>query len=273
VLHRAQIGDLFFDGLNDEGGSARRRLSQLYDHGYLERIPRFVSPPNNNPGPAYRLAQRGAVELAERLNVTHQNFNYWGKSEDRDSHRSKVGHAHLEHNLLLADFRMALERQATAAGCQIATWLDYFDLLPTWKTERVRVRISANTPEEDLAIAPDGYFVLVTEKGRGHFFLEVDRGTETIDRQWKRKILSYKEYLVSGKFHARYQAPTTVGFRVLTLAPTMLRAKNLQRAAERFGSPDAAHTFLFAPIGDFLGASVSAPIWLRGGSTLPVALS
>jgi hypothetical protein len=267
VLHRAQICDLFFEGVNDEGGSARRRLSLLYQQGYLERIPRFISPPSNNPGPAYRLAQRGAVILAEQRNVPHVTFNYWGKSEDRDSHRTNIGHAHLEHNLMLTDIRMEFERQAKAANCQIETWLDYFDLRASWKTERVTIRLSQDSPEEDLAIAPDGYFVLLTEKGRGHFFLEADRGTETIDRQWKRKIMSYKEYLRSGKFHHHYQATPGAGFRVLTVASSGRRSDNLQLAAERFGTSALASMFLFVGLDEFVDGGLDGRIWRRGGSS------
>ena len=60
--------------------------------------------------------------------------------------------------------------------------------------------------------------MLKTEKGRGHFFLEFDRGTETIGKQWKRKVLAYQAYLRSGKFHQRYRADNQTGFRILTIA-------------------------------------------------------
>ena len=75
--------------------------------------------------------------LAERAGVPLAEFNYWGKSEDKDSHIGKIGHAYLEHNLVLADIRLWFEQQATQASCTIETWLDYFDLNATWKTERV----------------------------------------------------------------------------------------------------------------------------------------
>ena len=265
VLHRGQVAWLFFAGVDDEGSSARRRLNLLYQHGYLERIPRFVSPPNNNPGPAYRLAQRGAVELALRQGMPHSNFNYWGKSEDRDSHRSRIGHAHLEHSLLLADIRMTFERQAEAAGAQIVTWADHFDLIPSWKSERVTVPVSANGVEENLAVAPDGYFVLQTQKGKGHFFLEADRGTETIGQQWKRKILAYQAYLTSGKFHQRYHVNEHTGFRVLTITLSAARAVNLHQAANTFASPESAGLFLFTSWPEARDAILTDAWWWRGG--------
>lgn len=272
VLHRGHISDLFFAGVNDEGGSARRRLGMLYQQGYLERIPRFISPPMHNPGPAYRLATRGAVVLAQRDHQPVSQVNYWGRGEDADSHVTQVGHSYLEHALLLADIRKRFERQACAAGCTIATWMDYLELQKSWKTERVWIQLSPHGPLENLAVTPDGYFGLLTPKGRGHFFLEADRGTETIDRQWKRKILAYKEYLSSGKFHQRYHVAPETGFRVLTIAPTDLRARNLQRAAERFGTPETARAFLFTSTDRFKASALFDPIWWRGGATAAQAL-
>jgi hypothetical protein len=267
VLHRAQIEVLFFAGVHDEGSSARRRLNLLYQHGYLERIPRFVSPPENNPGPAYRLAQRGAVLLSERAGKPLSDFNYWGKSEDRDSHIGKVGHAYLEHNLVLSDIRIWFEKQATENGCSIEKWLDYFDLRAYWKTERVTIALTPQAPIEDIAIAPDGYFVIQTQAGRGHFFLEFDRGTETIGKQWKRKVLAYKEYLRCGKFHQRYGADAKTGFRVLAITPSMKRAENLHNAAQKYGSPQLSSIFMFTGWPELQHESMTDTLWLRGGTS------
>lgn len=265
VLHRGQVGELFFAGVNDEGSSARRRLSLLYQHGYLERIPRFISSPANNPGPAYRLAQRGAVLLAERAGVPLKDFNYWGKTVDRDSHIGSVGHAYLEHNLTLTEIRLWFEHQAAQANCNIVTWLDYFDLHASWKTERVLIRLTPQAPIENMAIAPDGYVVLETEKGRGHFFLEFDRGTETIGKQWKRKVLAYQEYLRSGKFHQRYQASEHTGFRVLTITTSMKRAANLHQAAKTYADAAMSGMFLFTDWPTIQQGRLTDALWFRGG--------
>ena len=66
--------------------------------------------------------------LAEHAGVPLAEFNYWGKSEDKDSHIGKIGHAYLEHNLVLVDIRLWFEQQVAQAGCSIENWLDYFDL-------------------------------------------------------------------------------------------------------------------------------------------------
>jgi len=207
------------------------------------------------------------VLLAERIGMQFTEFNYWGKSEDKDSHVGTIGHAYLEHNLTLADIRLWFEQQAIKVGCTIETWLDYFDLNATWKTERVAIQLSLQAPIEEIAIAPDGNFGLKTEKGRGHCFLEFDRGTETIGKQWKRKVLAYKEYLRSGKFHQRYGVDIRIGFRVLTIASSTRRAENLHRAAARFGHSAFASIFMFTGWPELQKGRLNDAVWLRGGFT------
>jgi hypothetical protein len=52
MLHRGQVADLFFAGIDDEGSSARRLQSLLYQHGYPERIPRYQPRAGISPGSA-----------------------------------------------------------------------------------------------------------------------------------------------------------------------------------------------------------------------------
>lgn len=265
VLHRGQVARLVFAQVDDQGSSARKRLNLLYQHGYLERIPRFAVPPHTNPGPAYRLAQRGAVVLARRANIRWPEFNYWGKGDDRDSHVRHLGHAYLEHNLVLADIRLWFEAQAGRAGCEIAVWKDYLDLRATWKTQRVVIHTSRYTCE-DVPVTPDGYFVLQTQQGRGHFFLEFDRGSESVANHWKRKIRTYEEYLRSGKFHQHYQVDPEVGFRVVTITAAVKRAANLHQAVGTYAAADNARLFLFAAWPQLQLAGLTDQLWWRGGS-------
>jgi hypothetical protein len=178
----------------------------------------------------------------------------------------------LEHNLTLSDIRLHLEQAANVAGVGIETWLDYVDLRASWKTERVMIQLGSGHQAENVAIAPDGYVVLTTGQGRGHFFLEFDRGTETIGRQWKRKVLAYKAYLTSGRFHARYGVPAHVGFRVLTVVPSLGRARSLLRAAQQFGPPEVENIFMFADLTAVLKSDLTTPIWLRPGVASAQAL-
>jgi hypothetical protein len=105
---------------------------------------------------------------------------------------------------------------------------------------------------------------------QGHFFIELDRGTETIYRAWQQKVLAYKAYWRSGKLGQRYEAgePAT-SFRVLTICPSQKRAANIISAAQQYGSLEAAGLFLAAPITKVDPQALIAPIWVRGGFSEP----
>src|SRR4029079_7782429 len=113
-----------------------------------------------------------------------------------------------------------------------------------------------------IPVTPDSYFLLATSRSRGHFFAEADRATETIAEAWKRKILAYKEYMQGGQFHKRYEvSQSQTGFRVLTVTSSWQRAQNLKAATERYGTPELAQLFLFAPFEDVDAQDVlTAPI-------------
>jgi hypothetical protein len=145
--------------------------------------------------------------------------------------------------------------------------------MPTWKTERVWIEPTNKKSRIEVAVTPDSYFALDTPRGRGHFFIELDRGTETIYRAWQQKVLAYKAYWRSGKFGQRYaQEEPTTSFRVLVITPSPKRATNIISAASQYGPSEAAGLFLAAPITKLDTQALIAPIWARGGFTEPHAI-
>lgn len=276
MLDRTQIERLFYTpahGRQTNTAHAVRRLKRFYEHGFLERVQRPGWWGKPNPSPAYRLANNGAKLLAEQIGIESDAFVYWGKGDDKDYHPTRVSSTHVDHTLQLAEVRMLIERAAEASKCTIATWLDHFDLMPTWKTERVWIQPRNKKNRIEVAITPDSYFALDTPLGRGHFFVELDRGTETIYRAWQQKVLAYKEYWRSGKFGQRYaQGEPTTSFRVLAICPSAKRSANIKGAAEEFGPPEAAGLFLAAPTAKVDQSLFTEPIWARGGLTEPQAL-
>ncbi len=276
MLDRPQIERLFYTpahGQQTNTAHAVRRLKHFYEHGFLERVQRPGWWGRPNPGPAYRLANRGARLLADHIGIESDAFAYWGKHDDKDDHPTRVSSAYVDHTLQLAEVRMLIERAAEASVCTIANWLDHFDLMPTWKTERVWIEPKDKPARIEVAVTPDAYFALDTPRGRGHFFVELDRGTETVYRAWQQKVLAYKEYWRSGKFGQRYAVgePTT-SFRVLVITPSPKRTANIIAAAQQFGAPEATGLFLSAPITKLDHQLLIAPIWARGGLTEPQAL-
>ncbi len=282
VLDRHQVERLLFASPGMNTNRAIDRLKFLYDHGYLERLYRPTYPPsvqsihlsNSRRGPVYRLAARGAKLLADEQGLPLRQFTYWRKSDDRDSQYSLVTDQFIEHMVTLADIRIAVEQAAASAGCTIEVWRDEVDLRKQQTWDTVVVTPAPAAKNVLVKVTPDGHFVLVTAAGqRGYFFIEADRGTESIQERWRQKIFGYKGLLPTGIFHQRYGAQPGTSFRVLVTTPTVWRAQNIKAATERYGSPELATLFLFAPISEVTIQDVlTAPIWLRGGATAPQAL-
>lgn len=271
MLERRQVEQLFFTstaGQHTNTSYARKRLRCLFLHSYLERILRPIDPSRGSRGPVYRLGPKGAQFLAEQSGMPLSQFRYWGRGDDQDSRRTQVQPIFLEHGLALADVRIAIERAAMKNDVCIEAWRDDVELRHARDWDSVMVA-SEDGHQERIPINPDGHFILVAAHGRGHFFLELDRSTETVGKTWRRKILSYKQYVLSGRFQQRYggtQAQTALRILVITLS--WERTQNLKAAAEKYGQPDASPLFLFSRISDLVAKDpFTFPIWLRAGYT------
>jgi len=272
MLERRQVESLFFQkapGQRTNTNRSRERLRLLYQHGYLERVPRPIHPSQGSKGPVYRLGVNGAKFLAKRAEVSLSQFHYWGRGDDKDARQTRVQPMFLEHGIALADIRIAVEQSAKRQGLTIELWRDEMEFRHPQEKEAVNVALSPDTQKERIPIMPDGYFVLISPRGRAHFFLEMDRSTETIRKTWQRKIVGYKEYILGGKFHQQYGVawPQTP-LRILTATISIDRAQHLKAAAERYGPLEAAQMFLFAPFSELTEMdALTAPMWLRAGAT------
>ena len=97
----------------------------------------------------------------------------------------------------------------------------------------------------------------------------MDRSTETIGKTWRRKILGYKQYVLSGRFQQRYGGDRTqTALRILVVTLSVERTQHLKGAAEKYGQPEAAPLFLFAPIDEAITKDpLTFPIWRRASYT------
>lgn len=263
ALDRQQVQALLFPTMQ----KTCTRLQLLYQHGFVERLYRPSHLAHVRRGPVYRLGKRGAKIVADEHLTDLTHFDYWGKGDDRDGHQTEVGPVYLEHLVLLADIRIALERAATTAGCDVPLWRDEWDIRRAKQGDPIRFDATKNKKAVTIHLIPDGYFVLTTPAGQtGHFFLEADRGTESIMEKWRRKILSYKTLFSSGLFHERYGVgERATAFRVLVVTPSHARATHITAAAERYGDAGLARLFLATSIPDVVGNPLTTPIWHRGG--------
>jgi hypothetical protein len=267
LLEWRQILELFAATLSDTKRLAER-VELLYRNAYLEEVPRPLYADEQTKGQVYRLGAAGAQLLSGQLSIAFPDFAYWGKGDDKDRRETKVSRDYLSHSIELADVRIAIERSAAENEYALERWRDETELKRGGNWPRLHVVTSRGEPVR-VPILPDGYFVFTGPQGRAHFFLEHDRSTEAITAKWQRKILGYKEFVLSRAFHRCYGVSgSATPLRILTTTKSLARAHNLKAAAEIYGQAEATALFLFTPLSELLtNDALTAPIWLRADSS------
>ncbi len=223
----------------------QRILVRLYQHGFLER--KFLSILGWNSPTLYVLDKKGAELLR-----TEYGFDelVWYRTS------TNLKPDFLEHTIVINDFRIAVTIAAKTAGYEVFRWLSEADLKADY--DRVQIR-NATGRMQSVSLIPDSYFVLKTPRGFAHFFLEVDRGTETTGR-FKAKILAYIGYYESGAYEKRYASKA---MRVLTVTSGAKRLQNLKTATEEAGGK---RRFWFALSDDLTPDTIfSNPLWYIAG--------
>ena len=180
-LTTTQLRKMFFS----KGPFIYRRLKKLADYGLLTRLQREII--GSSSELVHALSQEGAHHLSRHLGVPASTFTI---------HR-KASRNLLEHELALNVFRLAFEQAVES----------HKDLkVENWNT-KYRIRIPSHT-----TLIPDAHVVLATPRGKTHFFVELDRFTESIHRVFRKKLETYAAYHQTGRFITDNQAKL---FRVL----------------------------------------------------------
>ena len=244
-LRRDQIERLFFSTT----AAANARLLSLYQHRFLDRL--YLPVEVGSSQAVYALDREGARLIAAEEHL-HLSQVTWRRRHNR------VEFFFLEHTVTTAELHVALQVALRAK--------DGVSLLE-WKRDAFLTREKFPDPEDDdrkLIVAPDASFGLSLPEGATYFFVEVDLGTETLDR-FRRKVRAYQEYWRSGRYVERYDHRY---FRVLTIAETPGRLVNLIEVCAEEG---ARRMFLFttAPA---VTERVLGPIWFTPDSREPVSL-
>ena len=217
ALRREQIEKLFFPSRN----TANERLQRLYHHGFLERRWSPVEYGQGTSQAIYLLAEKGADLVAQQLGID-RGAVAWQESYNQ------VGSPFLEHTLMVNEVRIAVTQAASQAGYTVEKWVTEEELKATKDTVQVSTSGGAR---RKMAVIADAYFVLNLGDKRGHFFLEVDRGTEA-NKRWGLRVQGYRVYTESGQYSERYG---TRSLRVLTVTIGPKRLANLKRTTERAG--------------------------------------
>ncbi|MEO1163705.1 MAG: replication-relaxation family protein [Chloroflexota bacterium] len=196
--------------------TVQRLLRRLYDHRYLERL--FLPVTTLGSSPALYILDKRGVSMLQRMGIEVET-NLPSKS---------LSSMFLDHTLAINTFRIAITQACQRQGYEIVRWLTDHDL----KSDYDRVKVVGK--QRAISLIPDSYFQLyVPERGTGHFFVELDRGTMTTER-FADKVRAYVSYYKSNQFEQRYRAK---GFRVLTVVDGIgdKRVNNLFNAADRVG--------------------------------------
>lgn len=250
VLRQDQLQRLFFPSRN----TAQVRLQLLWQHGFLRR--EF-------------LPVMGGIQTSPILYVLdRRGFDLLQSKYEYDAGSIRWSRKHLdfqfvEHTLGLAEIRVAVELSCRKNAFQLRKWVDERNL----KRDYDRVRVGNSW----VSVIPDAYLVIGLPTGDVHFFVEFDRGPESL-ALIKRKLSAYGVYYHSGKCKARYG---TDRIRVLIITQSEVTEKrsrldNIRQLAAGLGE---SQWFWFSRLNqvatiDFL----ASPIWWPSKATSPVAL-
>ena len=240
----------------------QHRLKMLYHHGYLYRDEQPTKLSEGRRPLVYFLDAGGAARLGEEMGV----------AIDWDPAGNNVSWPFLDHLLLTNDFRIAVTVAARAHHVTLKTWIDDKVLKSQHQKDYVIIT-GTGGGKHRIAVVPDGYFVLDTDKRVFHHFLEIDRGTVTGSyrkdgrRDWSHKVRGFNEYVASGKYEGRYN---TTKVRILTVTTGQKRLEHLKQITEAVGGGsrfwfttfDAVtpHTILTEPIWSVAGSAERRPL-------------
>lgn len=239
VMTTQQLQTLFFSSTHQ----AYARLSLLYHHGFLDRQFLGVYADKMNTPILYVLDKRGAELLQARLGLEV----HWSKDQ------KQVSDHFLEHTLAINTVRVAVAKACQQQpNYQLVEWRGENDLKADY--DYVTIKTSAGK-NQAVSVIPDSYFVLDTPHGKGHFFLELDRGTMTTQR-FKQKITAYQAYYLTGAYQRRYQSKS---LRVLTVTLSHARLASLKTVTEAAGGK---LRFWFATLDHLRPETVlTVPLW------------
>ncbi|MGH7890273.1 MAG: replication-relaxation family protein, partial [Thermodesulfobacteriota bacterium] len=242
-LTSTQLTKMFFTSKS----FADRRLRKLYDHGFLDRIQRPVT--EGKCELLYALWTEGARVLSRKLKTSREELG-WSKS------KNKVGGEFLEHELEVTRFRLALEEACkNTDGYSLKEWRNKEEL----KLKKGSISYGEKIRErrKNIILIPDAYFVLNTPKGIAHFFLEIDRYTETASKVFRRKMNGYKIYLERGLFRERFGGKN---FRVLSVTTNNTRLTSIVKVTSELG---LGIVYWFTTSNVITPETILGEIWIR----------
>jgi hypothetical protein len=251
-MTRTQIQRIFFqkEGKLASVQAACRRLKLLTERGYLNRL---RLPVTQGSGP-YLYPPGPAADA-----ILH-------KEEREQLGRRRLGRrvesvAGFVHGLEVVDFYIALKEALERWGGTLVTWLGEGE-----------ARYPFVQNKKNLLFNPDGYCLWALGGEEGSFFLEWDRGTESMTR-FSQKLERYEEYY---KIRAYHDHLGQVGLRprLLLVVPDERREEKLCRWLARRQEKrqfESLPSILVAPR-DAVLADILGSIWRMVGGVERIRL-
>jgi hypothetical protein len=229
-LSAPQLQRLHFPSLQ----TATRRLRLLSAAGYVTTFRSIGS-----TDVLATLSKRGAELVAERLTVPFDQLGWDGRRQ-----RPK-DYLFLQHFLAASDFRITLTQACAATSdVQLLGFLPEHIDEPNkrgWVRKSNRdVIADVQDPRPKITHTPDGVFALERASRPALFFLEIDRGTETLsnpDRGLLKTIRFYLSSFVSESYQ-RFQQDfgATIPFKAFRVLIVVTSADRLQNIRKLSGS-------------------------------------
>lgn len=188
-ITREQLQRLFFTPAS--ASAAKRRLSLLYNHAFVERTHVPVRNAYGALRTVYSLDRGGAQMLARE-----RRWEPAGDWRRRDGEREAT---FLDHTLDCNDVRVAFTLACRRRGLDLQ-WTDERELRRRNVVERIRGRDG-----DTVTLIPDAYFTIGACEEVDGFCLEVDRGTVT-QKRMRARIRAYGKWATSGGYRKHLPA-------------------------------------------------------------------
>jgi len=279
VLARRQLKEMFWPDASTQ--AMERRLSLLYHNDYLDWPSQEHRRVHPIPEPLVWLGWRGALQLANEMNLEVAPPENDGENQVRKFARSlreagirwqrEPRWSQLAHDLSVVDFRLTVEKSVSQwPSLELETWLPEGDFLTD--TDRVAFSFkgrNGKTIHKRRGVRPDSFFILRDHlrlingaPARARFLLEFDNSTHPLDRFGQEKALAGLAYVRSEAYKQRFGYNSG---RWLVVCVSQARLENLKAQTEKVLGKGAVN-FNFTTLQQALNGDVlSAPIWVQGG--------
>jgi hypothetical protein len=215
-----------------------RRLRQLYDHKFIDRIQIPVL--EGKAELLYALGKNGFTLLKQKGQIKEELG--WPPK------RNKVSFRYLTHTLEVIKFRLAVEEAVTQnPEIKLLFWSCKEDLVKKFEGKKI------------YKLIPDSLFVLNAPISPSFYFLEVDLATESVKSGFGKKMERYKSYYQHGLFEEKFGCKK---FKVLVITTSNRRLYSFVKYAEKLNT---GLIFWFTTLDKIFPESVLyQKIWMPG---------